>query len=110
MSRTYLPENRPNATLSLEHRGVPFHVAVGFDLEGVPRELFGSTRSSGSDFADMLSFACATVSIALKNDIRPAEMSKILGLSPVVGDADKKQEPPSIISTIVAALVEEGWM
>ena len=106
MTRTQLPNRRPNQTLDLEHRGLTFNVTVGFDPRtGAPMEVFGSTSRAGSDFAVLLADACVILSIALQHGILPSELSKTMQWSPVVGVADRKAEPASVIGAILVALV-----
>lgn len=106
MTRTNLPNRRPNETLELSHRGLTFYVTVGFDpVTGAPLEVFGSTPHAGSDFAILLSDACVILSIALQHGIVPSALSKTMQWSPVMGQADKTSEPASVIGAILVALV-----
>jgi hypothetical protein len=106
MTRTQLPNRRPNTTIDLEHKGLTFNVSVGFDPDtGAPMEVFGSTSKAGSDFAVLLSDACVILSIALQHGIQPSELSKTMQWAPVVGMADKVSEPASVIGAILVALV-----
>jgi hypothetical protein len=106
VTRTQLPNRRPNLTIDLEHKGLTFNVSVGFDpVSGAPMEVFGTTNRAGSDFAFLLADACVVLSIALQNGIQPSALSKTMQWVPVVGSAEKTQEPASPIGAILVALV-----
>lgn len=106
MTRTKLPNRRPNETVKIEHKGLTFFVTVGYDPEtGSPMEVFGSTARSGSDFAALLNDACVAVSILLQSGVKPSEIAKSMHWSPVVGDSAKRQEPASVIGKIAELLV-----
>lgn len=106
MTRAQLPNRRPNQTIDLQHKGMTFHVTVGFDAKtGAPMEVFGNASKAGSDFAVLLSDACVILSIALQHGILPSELSKTMQWTPVVGMAGKLREPASVIGAILVALV-----
>lgn len=108
MTRTKVPYRRPNATFKLEHRGIRFHVTIGFDLEtGEPVEVFGSSSKSGSDFAAVLNDACVSISLALQHGVPPALLSKSLGREPAPFGAKTELEPASVIGCIAEALTRE---
>lgn len=104
MTRTILPHRRRNETVTIEYWGSEFHVTVGFDASGTPREVFATGPKEGSDMQHVLSDACVVVSIALQHDVPAAELRKSLGLVPGLhGD-----EPASPIGAVLAVVAHAG--
>lgn len=108
MTRSHLPERRPNTTLRLQHSNQTFFVSLGWDVDnGMVQEVFGSTAKATSDFAMLLSDACITLSIALQRGATPQELAHSLNRVPVLGNAKRVEGPASVIGVIVEAIIAE---
>lgn len=100
MTRTPLPDRRPNVTVETAWSGHPITVTVGYDLKGRPMEVFANTRSGG-DMAATLADACVLVSIALQHGIPAAALSKSLGRVPDVFSGGGAMVPASPVGAIL---------
>ena len=77
--RQRLPNRRENETVDLMFEGHRYHVTVGFELDGRPREVFchGSKVGSGMDL--ILDDACVALSLLLQHDIEPQSLAYSMG-------------------------------
>lgn len=102
MSRVTLPNRRPNETTATEWQGHAFTVTVGYDLAGMPREVFSDMAKAGSAMQAVLADACVLISIALQHGIEPAALSRSLGVVPGWSGEDG---PASPIGALMAVLL-----
>ena len=74
-----LPNRRENETVDLVFDGQRYHVTVGFDLDGRPREVFchGSKVGSGMDL--ILDDACVALSLLFQHDVEPRGRAHSMG-------------------------------
>lgn len=107
MTRTPLPQRRPNATREIEHGGHRFTVTVGFDLAGHPREVFADGMKVGTGLGHVIADACVWASILLQTGITPATLGKSLGRVPVVTGEPGTTAPASALGAIAEVLQAE---
>lgn len=105
MTRTALPNRRPNITTEALWKDHLITVTVGFDQAGQPREVFANTLRGG-DMAAALADACVLVSIALQHGIPAAALAKSLGRVPAIRDGEMGEAPASPIGTILQCIAE----
>lgn len=86
----------------MEANGQNLTVTIGYDLAGVPREVFASGPKEGSDVLHVLSDACVVISIALQHGITAAGLARSMGTVP---DWSGKPVPASVIGVLVDLLV-----
>ena len=98
--RTQLPNRRPSLTVETHWQGHEFTVTIGFDLEGVPREIFADMSKIGSAMQAVLSDACVIISIALQHGIEPAELAKSVGYVPTFGESGPASPVGVLIETL----------
>lgn len=103
MTRTRLPNVRPNITLEALWGNHLITVTVGFDEQARPREVFCNTLRGG-DMQAALADACVLISIALQYNVPPAALSKSLGRMPRLGQPGDM--PASPIGTILECIAE----
>lgn len=75
MTRQRLPNRRFNETFEFTHEGVGFTASYGRDVQGRVKELFLSGGKAGSVIEAMMCDASTAISIALQNDVKPAELA-----------------------------------
>jgi hypothetical protein len=97
MTRVRLPDRRPSVTVATEWQGMPLTVTIGFDLCGVPREVFADAPGG---VGNIVSDAATVISIALQHGVTPAALAKSLGRMPVLGGPGETAASP------VGAIVE----
>jgi hypothetical protein len=107
MSRTPLPNRRPNLTVTTDWNGHPLSVTVGFRPDGTVGEVFADT-AKGGQMGHTLADACCIISIALQHGIPPAALSKSLGVIPTRTDGFEEDRPASPIGAILAIIAEVG--
>ena len=78
-SRQRLPNRRENETVDLMFEGQRYHVTVGFDLDGRPREVFCHGGKVGSGMDLILDDACVALSLLLQHDIEPQDLAHSMG-------------------------------
>lgn len=101
MTRTPLPNRRPNQTIATAWQNHHLTITIGYDLNAAPREVFADT-AKGGQMADTLDDACVLISIALQHGVTPAALAKSLGRTPNLqaeGDG-----PASAIGAILEAM------
>lgn len=105
MSRTPLPQRRPNLTMDAIWDGHLITVTIGFDpATGAAREVFANTPRGGAMLAT-LADTSVLISIALQHGIAPADLAKSLGRIPVIRDGDETDGPASPVGTILECLM-----
>lgn len=108
MDRSKLPNRRPNTTVKMTHKGMTFHVTVGWDIKtGKVAEVFGNARQATTDIDYMIADACVAISIALQRGATAEELLHSMHFVPVVGHPDITREPASLMGKIVAAILQE---
>jgi hypothetical protein len=100
MMRTKLPDRRPNTTLKLKWEQASgatrdVLVTVGWDAHGRIREVFTADFKAGSDHLAIVTDTCIFISQLLQRDCTLDEMLGCIC------------HPPSLIGTIIRAMVEE---
>lgn len=103
MTRIPLPARRRNFSETVEFRGQPIAVTVGFDDAAMPREVFATGPKEGSDMAHTLSDACIVISVALQHGIPPDALARSLGTVPG-WDGD---QPASPLGAILGVLMQD---
>jgi hypothetical protein len=107
VTRTTLPQRRPNLTRACEWSGHAFTVTIGIDpMTGHPVEVFADT-GKGGDMAAALADACVVISLALQWGIPPEDLAKSLGRVPVLWGDEGQDAPASPIGAIVEAILAE---
>ena len=76
-------------------------VTIGYDADGVAREVFANGPKEGSDMLHVISDACVIISIALQHDITPDALARSLGTVP---DWAGSPSPASVIGAVVGLL------
>jgi len=102
MTRSALPQRRPNFTAEADWQGHTFTVTVGLDHQGTPREVFANHAKG--DMAATLADACVVISIALQHGVTPDALAKSLGSVPAWINGAEAQAPASPIGTIIAEI------
>ena len=106
MSRTTLPARRPNTTRRLIHREQEVYVTYGLDpAHGRVMEVFGTTKKPTTDLDYMMTDACILVSMALQYGVTPERLLHSMCFIPVIGSAEKVEEPASLIGKIVRSII-----
>ena len=103
MIRTILPNRRPSITVDANWQGMPLTVTVGFDLDGVVREVFADAPGS---VGVVVSDASTVISIALQHDIPAPELAKSLGRAPDFTGGKMIDAPASPIGVIINCIIE----
>lgn len=104
MSRTKLPDRRPNTTIKvpIDWGGRPdsikLLVTIGFSRDGRPMEVFCADFKAGTDIHPIIMDACILVSRLLQYGDTPEEL-----LASMSGNPDKAH---SVIGSIVKAVAE----
>lgn len=75
MTRQRLPNRRPCETFGFSHSGMQYTASYGFDHLDQPKELFLSGGKAGSLVEAITCDASTAISIALQNNISPAELA-----------------------------------
>jgi hypothetical protein len=99
MTRTRLPDRRPNTTIRVSWAQASgatrdVLVTVGWDGRHI-REVFTADFKAGSDHVGIVTDTCILISQLLQRGCTLDEM------------VDSMCEPPSLIGTIIKAMVEE---
>lgn len=99
MNRTKLKDRRHNETAKVTFMGTggkewTILITIGFDEEGVPREVFSSSFKVGTDLNAIISDACMVMSRLLQHGDDPQEI--LNGMS----------DPPSLLAVIAKAIVD----
>ena len=102
--RQRLPNRRENETVDLMFEGQRYHVTVGFDLDGRPREVFCHGGKVGSGMDLILDDACVALSLLLQYGVEPQDLAHSMGR---LGDG----AAASIIGALVdlVSCFERGW-
>ena len=103
--RQTLPTRRPNLTIEAAWNGHPITVTVGYDLTGLPREVFANT-SRGGDMAATLADACVLISIALQHGIPHEALAKSLSRMPDMMAGKGAHIPASPVGAILEIVGE----
>ncbi|MCH8998776.1 MAG: ribonucleotide reductase [Proteobacteria bacterium] len=77
--RRRLPNRRENKTVDLVFEGQRYHVTVGFDLDGRPREVFCHGSKVGSSMDLILDDACVALSLLLQHGVDPQSLAHSMG-------------------------------
>lgn len=123
MTRSRLPDRRPNMTLDLDWRGHRIVLTAGFTPGGALAEVFANT-AKGGDMAATVADACVTFSLALQSGQRVADMGRSYARQPdpygllgvTLGGPQARRlsplddAPASVLGAILDALqaIEEG--
>jgi hypothetical protein len=105
MSRTRLPDRRPNVTLTVDWQGHALTVTVGFDpATGAVREVFGNAPRGQMHAA--LANSCVAASLALQHGASLAALARPMLREPVPGD-EAADAPACAFSAVIFALLRE---
>ncbi len=102
MSRTRLPDRRPNETLDLVFDGCAYAVTLGFYPDGRVGELFTHGAKAGSTMARLLDDACVAMSLLLQQGVTPGRLAASMGR---LGDG---RAPASIIGALADLVAERS--
>jgi len=100
MTRTRLPNRRPNQTTTLVFGSHRFAVTIGFCTSGGLGEVFASGAKSGCDLDYLLDDACVALSLLLQHGVAPVALAASMGRT---GDG---HTPASVIGALADHLVE----
>ena len=101
MTRTRLPNRRPNETVELMFNDTRYAVTVGFfPTTGRVGEVFTHGAKIGSAMDAILDDACVALSLLLQHGLAPASLAASMGR-----DGDGKR-PASIVGALAGLLVE----
>ncbi len=106
--RECLPARRPNQTRAIRWAGsddqpTEFSVTVGYFLDGRPGEVFANGPKVGSTMQSLLEDACVAVSIALQHGVKPEDLARSMGRTPI---SKTETGPASIIGAIAEVLMQ----
>lgn len=99
--RQRLPDRRLTVTNTLRWKGSTLIIGVGFDFDGVAREVFLNGYKVGSQFETLMQDACVTVSLLLQHGPSARELAE-----QIERPTDDKEEDGS--PSPAASLV--GWV
>ncbi len=103
MTRTRLPERRPNFTTQIEYESRAYSVTFGFDIRsGRIAEVFTHGAKVGSGMDRILDDACVALSLLLQHGAEPAALASSMGR---LGDGTS---PASIIGALADMIVRES--
>lgn len=100
VTRTRLPNRRPNETAELEFGSVQYAATLGYFPDGRPGEVFMHGPKVGSTMDGLLDDGCILVSLLLQHGVEPSQLAASMGR---LGDG---RSPASIIGAIADLLVE----
>lgn len=95
--RQRLPNRRPSVTVTSTwpaHSGTPLHIAVGFDKNGAPSEIFGRAKRPESDLDNVVDDSAVLISLLLQHGATLKDISHSLGKA-------RDGNPTSVIGAIV---------
>lgn len=105
MTRSRLPDRRPNVTTERQWGVHIITVTVGFDpATGDPRECFANVKKGG-DLQAMVADACVAISIALQSGTGAAELAKSMSRVPDYMNGAEATAPGSVMGTILEAVL-----
>ncbi len=107
MARQRLPDRRPSETRVIRWVGsddqfTEYAVTVGCFLDGRPGEVFANGPKVGSTMQSLLEDACVAVSIALQHGVKPEDLARSMGRTPI---SKTETGPASIIGAIAEVLM-----
>jgi len=112
MIRHRLLNRRPNESREIISDGRSYHVTIGFDESGSPREVFIRDAKPGSALDTLLDDASVVISIALQHGITPAALAYSMSRVPTAplapGGLDRGGDrcPGSVIGAALDLLTE----
>ncbi|MEI8396857.1 MAG: ribonucleotide reductase [Rhodospirillaceae bacterium] len=113
MTRTRLPDRRPNETIDLFFGGLRFSVSFGFYPDGRIGEVFASGAKSGCDMDYLLDDACVALSLLLQHGVEPAVLANSMGRTEEIAVGHFRSDsglpatrPASIIGALADRLTE----
>ena len=108
MTRVELSPRRRSITQAAQADGFEFHLTIGFDDLGHPKEVFADGAKYGTQMSALLSDVCIIISRSLQCGTSPQQLAKSLGRvpDPMVGEGADR--PASGIGVIIAALIQEA--
>jgi hypothetical protein len=101
MTRTRLPNRRPNETAELMFNATPYAVTIGYHpTTGRIGEVFTHGAKVGSNMDAILDDACVVLSLLLQHGLAPSALAASMGR-----DGDGKR-PSSIVGALADLLAE----
>lgn len=106
--RQRLPDRRLTITNTVEWQGRTLMVGVGFDHDGVAREVFLNGHKVGSQFETLMQDTCVVVSWLLQHGPSAAELATQIDRPPADPGAPAASLTGWILITVAKIEAEEG--
>ena len=107
VSRETLPSRRTSVTTTIDAKGIPVAVPVGFYEDGRPGEVFIVGGKEGSTMRLVLADAAVLISIALQYGAPANKLAETLLREPVGDEKDGKTLPASPLGAVLE-IVNQG--